>query len=272
MYVQCVCHFSPSRPPTGHGRRRDSTPAMVKMFEGGGGEQQTSSTPPSEGGELLEGEGFGGEEAHLPWERRGRRQMPVTLDNGEAQPPQVETHTSVTRLQPTPDTEGPLPAFSSSNSASDGAVPARRSTSTREESQLEIQSLGKHKEEVERYAKEVDDLKLVLRAKDTELQKISGLRKEHASLQEEAASCKKSLFEAKSALEKAVSEAETLSEREKLAFHKAKEAEEAKTKAEEERDEIKSRLFQLEATQHKATVVLQGEIDCLKLKVSMSGP
>lgn len=238
---------------------------MVKMFEGGGGEQQTSSTPPSEGDELLEGEGFGGEEAHLPWERRGRRQMPVTLDNSEGQPPQVGTHTSVTCLQPTPDTEGPLPAFSSSNSASDGAVPARRSTSSREESQLEIQSLGKHKEEVERYAKEVDDLKLVLHAKDTELQKISGLRKEHASLQEEAASCKKSLVEAKSALEKAVSEAETLSEREKLAFHKAK-------KAEEERDEIKSRLFQLEATQHKATVVLQGEIDCLKLKVSTSGP
>ena len=243
---------------------------MVNLFEGRG-EQQTS-TPASEGGELLGGEDFGeGEGTHLPWERKGRRQMSVTLDGREA-PPQVEQHTSVTR-QPAPDTQA-LPAFSRSNngSAHDGGVPTQHTTYTEEENQLLVhtqhrQLSGKYEEEIKRYAKEVDDLKLALRAKETELQKVSDLRKDHASLQEEAVNSKKSLAEAEAALERVVGEAKVLSEREKLAAHKVKEAEEAKMKAVEERDEIKSKLVELETTRHQATVVLQGEIDCLKLKV-----
>ena len=63
-----------------------------------------------------------------------------------------------------------------------------------------------------------------------------------------------------------------LSEREKEAMHKAKLAEEARVKAIEERDEIKSKLVELETSQHQTAVVLQGEIDCLKLKVHARGP
>lgn len=243
---------------------------MVNLF-GGGGQQQTS-TPANKGGELLGGEDLGeGEGTHLPWERRGRRHMSVTLDSREA-PPQVEQHTLVTR-QPAPETLA-LPAFSSSNSGSDhdDGAPTQHTTSTGEENQLLIhtqhrQLSGKYEEEIKRYAKEVDDLKLALHAKETELQKVSDLRKDHASLQEEVINSKKSFAEAEAALERVVGEAKVLSEREKVAAHKAKEAEEARIKTVEERDEIKSKLVELETTQHQATVVLQGEIDCLKLKV-----
>lgn len=218
-------------------------------------EESEQPNPPlvREGGELLGGEAEG---ARLPWEKRGgRRQVPVMLEN-EKTPPDTQA----------------LPAFSSSNSLSvhDGAGPSRRPTFTREENQsTESQSLGKCKQEVERYAKEVDDLKLALDAKETELQKMSDLRKDHAVLQKETADCKKSLAETEVALERALSEVKALSEREKVASHKAKEAEEAKVKAEEESGKVKSRLVELEATQHQTSVVLRGEMDCLKLKVRM---
>ena len=232
--------------------------------------EQSNPTPVREGGELLGGEALGeAEGARLPWEKKGgRRQVPVVLEDKET-PPQMETHTAATHLQSPPDTQT-LPAFSSSSSGSvhDGAGTSQWPTFTREEKQpTENQSLGKYKQEVERYAKEVDDLKLALHAKETELQKMSDLWKDHAALHEETADCKKSLAETEVALERALSEVKALSEREKVASHKAKEAEEAKVKAEEERDEVKSKLFELESTQHQTSVVLRGEVDCLKLKV-----
>ena len=232
--------------------------------------EHPNPTPVREGGELLGGEALGeAEGTRLPWEKRGgRRQMPVMLEDEET-PPQMETHTAATRLQSPPDTQR-LPAFSSSDTGSvhDGTGPSRRPTFTREENQsTENQSLGKYKQEVERYAKEVDDLKLALHAKETELQKMSDLSKDHAVLQKETADCRKSLAETEAALERALSEVKALSEREKVASNKAKEAEEAKVKAEEERAEVKSKLVELEATQHQTSVVLRGEMDCLKLKV-----
>ena len=70
------------------------------------------------------------------------------------------------------------------------------------------------------------------------------MRNDNAVLQKETADCKKSLAETEVALERALSEVKAQSEREKVASYKAKEAEEAKMKAEEERGEVKSKLIE----------------------------
>ena len=233
------------------------------------------------------GEQVGGEELgesggpHLPWERRGRKQSPLMLDSREASP-QVDPRTLVTNMQPShqpsSDTR-PLSAFSSGNraSGSDDEVSTQPTTSTGEGNHSPLrnqhqQLSGKYEQEFKRYAKEVDDLKSALHTKELELQKVSELRKDHVDLLEEVARGKQSLDNAEADLKKAVTEVKALSEREKEAMHKVKLAEEARVKAVEERDEIKSKLVKLETSQHQTAVVLQGEIDCLKLKVHARGP
>ena len=243
-----------SRPPTGRGRRRESSPAVVaNLF----GESQSTSQKESQEAKHSgqSGKEDTGKDSLFPWQK-GSSAVPSSAGkkgkvSEHPQPANLLSLQSnnTTSIEPRPETDPVMPP--------------------QVHNQQALMEMNKYQEELSNCKSEIESLRRQVAEKDEELLKIPELQKTMDC-------CQSELVDLKQLHSTVVAELQVEKEKSRTYQMKldrldvdVKLAQDAKTKAVEEREDMKTKLESTEASHQQKVTGLQGEIDSLSLKVRL---
>ena len=242
------------RPPTGRGRRRESSPAVVaNLFGDSQSTSQKESQEPKHTGQS--GKEDTGKDSLFPWQK-GSSAVPSSAGkkgkvSEHPQPANLLSSQSnnTTSVEPRPETDPVMPP--------------------QVHNQQALTEMNKYQEELSNCKSKIESLRQQVAGKDEELLKIPELQKNMDC-------CQSELVDLKQLHSTVVAELQAEKEKSRAYQMKldrldvdVKLAQDAKTKAVEEREDMKTKLESTGVSHQQKVIGLQGEIDGLSLKVRL---